>query len=48
MPGVCAMASSSDARFWSSMRWRVMTETDCGISRSDSGSLPPMVTLGAV
>ncbi|KAG1429544.1 hypothetical protein G6F57_023124 [Rhizopus arrhizus] len=34
--------------FWSSMRWRVMTDTDCGISRSDNGSLPPMVTLGAV
>ena len=48
MPGVCAMASSSDVMFWSSMRWRVMTDTDCGISRSDSGSLPPMVTLGAV
>ena len=34
--------------FWSSMRWRVITETDCGISRSDSGSLPPTPTLGAV
>lgn len=37
-PGVLTMASSSVFRPWSVSRWRVITETDCGVSRSVIGS----------
>ncbi len=38
MPGVLAITSASDRMSSSSMRWRVMTVTDCGVSRSVSDS----------
>ena len=37
------IASSSWDMFWSSMRWRVTTESDCGTSRGGSGILLPTV-----
>ncbi|MNH25417.1 hypothetical protein D3C79_854110 [compost metagenome] len=33
MPAVCSSTWPMLRRFWSSMRWRVMTLTDCGVSR---------------
>ncbi len=33
---------------WSSMRWRVMTLTDCGVLRIDSGSLVSVLMLPVV
>lgn len=38
MPGALASTSPRVVMFWSSIRWRVMTLTDCGVSRVDSGS----------
>ncbi|MCY1534801.1 hypothetical protein D9M68_701830 [compost metagenome] len=35
MPGVWRSTSSRVTRFWSSICWRPMTLTDCGVSRSD-------------
>ncbi|MNT77443.1 hypothetical protein D3C72_2165580 [compost metagenome] len=42
-PGVFAMASSSVLSPWSDKRWRVITDTDCGVSRSVIGSLVAVV-----
>ncbi|MNT29437.1 hypothetical protein D3C72_1651760 [compost metagenome] len=42
-PGVLAMASSSVLSPWSDKRWRVITDTDCGVSRKLIGSLVAVV-----
>ncbi|MCY1463638.1 hypothetical protein D9M71_815590 [compost metagenome] len=39
MPGVFDRTSPMLVRCWSSICWRVMTLTDCGVSRGDSVSL---------
>ena len=39
MPGVCSSTLAMVLRFWSSMRWRVITLMLCGVSRSASDSL---------
>ncbi|MNJ61177.1 hypothetical protein D3C77_569540 [compost metagenome] len=39
MPGVFLSTSSRLCMSWSSMRWRVITLTDCGVSRMLRGSL---------
>ena len=44
-PGVCSSTSVSVCSLKSSMRWRVNTETDCGVSRSDSAR-PVAAPLG--
>ena len=36
MPGVLPSTSVNERMSWSSMRWRVITVTDCGVSRADS------------
>jgi hypothetical protein len=48
MPGVFCIMSLMVSRFWSSMRWRVMTVTDCGVSRMESGSLVAVLICGVV
>ena len=48
MPVVCSSTLATVTRPKSSMRSRVITVTDCGVSRSDSGSLAAdSVTLAA-
>lgn len=44
MPVVCLTASSSLVVWRSSSRWRVMTLTDCGVSRGDCTSLPTLTS----
>ena len=46
-PGALFNASRMSPMFWSSMRWRVMTETACGISRSDWSPLAMVTTVEA-
>ena len=48
MPGVLRSTSRTVSKSWSSMRWRVMTLTDCGVSRRDSTSPVALAVAGVV